>query len=73
MFSFPSRFFRNLELVVFLQSYSIIDMSYCSVHEVMIGLNISPIVNNSNNDNDDDDDDDDDEDDDDSIITDCQI
>ena len=45
-------------------------MSYCSVHEVMIGLNISPIVNNSNNDDDDDDDYDDD---DDSIITDSQI
>ena len=48
-------------------------MSYCSVHEVMIGLNIFPIVNNNNNSNNNNDDDDDDDDDDDSIITDCQI
>ena len=61
MFSFPSRFFRNLELVVFLQSKNIIDMSYYSVHEVMTGLNISPIVNDNNNNNNNNDDDDDDD------------
>ena len=33
-------------------------MSYYNVHEVMTGLNISPIVNDNNNNNNNDDDDD---------------